>query len=150
MKKMTIKKSMKCILLLIFIALLLIGCKQQDQELSVGFIAPLSGPLANFGVDIKDGVSLFEKNHEDFSVVYEDDTFDPKESITAYRKLRDVDNINWIVGPFGPPITSAIYGEFSSINGLQISESLHFNIVYGADYVRLEALDQAETVLQIS
>ena len=109
----TLKDGMKGIFMILFIALLLISCKQQDQEVKVGFIAPLSGPLSNFGQDIKEGVSLFEKDHSDISVVYEDDTFDPKESITAYRKLRDIDNMTWIVGPFGPTSTSTIYGVMS-------------------------------------
>jgi len=104
MKKTIILGMLLCIIIT------LTGCGSDDAEVKIGFIAPLSGQLAELGQDIKDGVELFENTHPDLKVVYEDDKFEPKESLTAYRKLRDIDNMKWFIGPFGATATSTVYG----------------------------------------
>jgi len=85
-----------------------------DEEFKIGVIFPLTGQQANFGADVVAGAQLFVDNHLDVKLFVEDDKFNPKESISAYRKLRDINEIKYFIGPFGPVGAEALYGSMSS------------------------------------
>jgi branched-chain amino acid transport system substrate-binding protein len=80
------------------------------EPIKIGFIGPLTGDLASLGENSKNGVMLalqdLEKaNKKNIEVVYEDDRFDPKTTVTAFNKLVDVDQVKAIIclasGPCG-------------------------------------------------
>lgn len=103
------------VLVVISTYLIFHGARTEEAGvMKIGFINPLSGGLANIGEDIREGVALFESQHEDLKVIYEDDEFDPKKSLTAYRKLRDVDGVKTIIGPLGPAGTATIDGAMNA------------------------------------
>lgn len=81
------------------------------SELKVGVILPLSGPLADFGTAIRNGIELYQSEHPDsvskIAYIYEDDQYDAKNSITAYRKLATIDKVDMFFS-FGSPACSAL------------------------------------------
>lgn len=80
------------------------------SRLKVGVILPLSGALADFGYSIQNGIRLYQEEvGEEGKVVYifEDDQYDPKSSISAYRKLRDVSKVDLFFS-FGSPACSVL------------------------------------------
>ena len=85
------------------------------DNIKLGIILPLTGPLAEYGVASKNGFELARKEHPDqfieIDFVYEDSQYDPKLSISAYQKLRrdpDVKIIySWGSNPSAPLIPIA-------------------------------------------
>lgn len=81
--------------LLNYIFSILILCLNQAsaQELKIGVILPLTGPVAEYGVASKNGIELARNNNPDkfkgIDFVYEDSQYDAKQSVSAYRKLRN-------------------------------------------------------------
>jgi len=71
----------------------------------------LSGALADFGTAIKNGIELYRSENpnknEFISFIYEDDQYDAKSSISAYRKLLTVDKVDLFFS-FGSPACSAL------------------------------------------
>jgi ABC-type branched-subunit amino acid transport system substrate-binding protein len=67
----------------------------------IGVLAPLSGPAADYGVAIQNCIELAKRDRpEIFTNVrfhFEDVPYDPKASISAYRKLVNADHVNIIV-----------------------------------------------------
>jgi branched-chain amino acid transport system substrate-binding protein len=63
-----------------------------SKVLKVGVILPLSGAIAEYGVASKNGFELAKVDmpelFSNIEFVYEDSQYDPKTSISAYRKLR--------------------------------------------------------------
>jgi len=108
---------------LIIIMLTLSSCSSNKLQIkatqpaqagvTIGFIGPLSGDLSKLGQEIKQGVEVFAKSHPDVKVIYEDDKWDPKNSLTSYRKLRDIDGVKAFIGPLGPAGTMTIEGAMS-------------------------------------
>lgn len=63
----------------------------------IGVIAPLTGPAADFGEEIKNGV--LASSHEGVEFIFEDDKCDPKEAVSAFKKLVEFEKITYIIGP---------------------------------------------------
>ena len=79
--------------------------KSEDKEVvKIGAILPLTGEAANYGTRLKKGMDLAIKEiNSDFSnpkiqIIYEDDKGIPNTGISAYNKLRSINNINYIIG----------------------------------------------------
>ena len=67
------------------------------EPIKVGVIAPLTGIVADYGEEIHRGVEAAGATGIRF--VYEDDKCDPKEAVSAFKKLTDIDKISFIIGP---------------------------------------------------
>ena len=67
------------------------------EKIKIGVIAPLTGIAADYGAEIKAGVE--DAGGTNVEYVFEDDKCDPKEAVTAYKKLVDLDKIRLIIGP---------------------------------------------------
>lgn len=71
------------------------------NEIRVGFVGPLTGNAAAFGLPIQKSVMLAEEeinrnggiHGKRIKVIYEDGKCDPKEAVTAIQKLINVDHI---------------------------------------------------------
>jgi len=76
----------------------------------VGVILPLSGSLSDYGVAIKNGIELYQYDHPDktksVEFLYEDDQYDSKTSISAYKKLSTIDNVDLYISFGSPSCTS--------------------------------------------
>lgn len=81
------------------------------SEAKVGVILPLTGPLAEYGVAMKNGIDLAKRtNTEVFKRVeflYEDSRYDPKTTITSFRKFISDPDVKFVIN-FGCPPSQAI------------------------------------------
>jgi branched-chain amino acid transport system substrate-binding protein len=63
-----------------------------ENPYEIGVITALSGGMATIGTAVSNGIELARKDRpelfKNIQFSYEDDQFDPKQSITAYRKLK--------------------------------------------------------------
>lgn len=85
---------------------------QADEQVkTVGVITTLSGGMATIGTAIKNGVELARFEHpkllRNLTFIYEDDQFDAKQGISAYRKLIASNHASIIFG-FGGYLAHAI------------------------------------------
>jgi branched-chain amino acid transport system substrate-binding protein len=101
------------IVLAIFIIFSIAGCSgqitgkaTQDDVVKIGFVGPLSGHIAVYGLAQRDAIliALDKVNAEggidgkEVVVIFEDSKSDPKESVKATAKLIDIDKIIGIIG----------------------------------------------------
>lgn len=77
----------------------------QAEEIRLGVLAPLTGPLAQPGYDMVNGHQLFweQAGHKaggrDVRVIVADTACNPDQAITQARRLIDQDRVHLIVGP---------------------------------------------------
>lgn len=87
-------------LLLIFQIFYVQAVLAEGVPLKIGYIGPLSGSYADYGIAVKNGIELYRtENPEKAPLIeffYEDDLYDPKSAISAYRKLVDVNKVDLI------------------------------------------------------
>jgi branched-chain amino acid transport system substrate-binding protein len=84
---------------------------EPTQRLKVGFIVPLSGPLAEYGVAVRNGVELARREipelnaHCDF--VTEDSKYESSTAVSIFQKLVSFDRLK-VVYNWGGPTSEAI------------------------------------------
>ena len=87
-----------------------IGSKAHAQDKRVGVIIGLTGPVAEVGESIKNGIllakSTFDKNNK-MEFIFEDDQFQSKNSVSAAEKLISVDKIDCLI-TFGGSTSTAV------------------------------------------
>jgi len=86
------------------------------EPIKIGVILPLSGDLASVAEDVQKGINLFKKNHPDAEFIIENDEGDIKKSVSALKKLTELDNVHYILGPLGPVNSEAVYSAQSDSN----------------------------------
>lgn len=78
-----------------------------QQELKVGVVLPLTGPVAEYGAAARNGIELARKENpvlfSDIEFLYEDHKYEGRMALSAFNKLVTVDNIDlmylWGYGP---------------------------------------------------
>jgi branched-chain amino acid transport system substrate-binding protein len=82
--------------------------QESKQIIKISVLAPLTGVRAEAGNYLRRGVLLAQKdinaiprNKYVFELIFEDTQYDPRQSVTAYTKVRDIDNVHYIIGPYG-------------------------------------------------
>lgn len=70
--------------------------------IKIGVILPLTGPVASLGESAKNGAELAYKNlseeeKQKISLVFEDDHFDSKTTVSAFNKLVEVDKVVTVI-----------------------------------------------------
>ena len=67
--------------------------------LRVGFVVPLSGPAAAYGIASKNGfeMALQERGEKRIAVNYEDDQFSCPRTVSAVKKLMEIDQVDLLV-----------------------------------------------------
>mgnify|MGYP002855454608 CR=1 FL=1 len=125
MKKVVVALSMAMVGLLAFI-----GCSGKTEEtIKIGAIGPLSGGVAVYGVDCKNGIELAVSeinaaggiNGKMLSVINEDDEGNPEKSVNAYKKIVTKDKADFIVGSLTSGCTMAIASLAQAQNVLLIA-----------------------------
>jgi len=83
--------------------------KSQTSQIKIGVIAPLTGPLAEYGIAFKNGVELLNSQNSNPNVkyIFEDNQWDSKAAINAFNKLVQVDGVNAVIN-WGTPTSEAI------------------------------------------
>lgn len=88
-----------------------------DDEIRVGMIADLTGPLAFIGQEASAGARLYLQHINDqggvcgrrIELIVEDDGYKPPRTIAAFRKLVDRDRIFCFAGNLGTSTTTATF-----------------------------------------
>lgn len=103
-----LKYSFLCISIF---ALNLSAFAQERAIAKVGIILPLTGPLAEFGVALQNGIKLAQSKEKDvlggLQFVYEDSQYNPKSAISIFRKFTSDTQVKFIIN-FGCPTSQAI------------------------------------------
>ncbi len=98
-------------------ALLFVGCaKAESKTVKIGGIYPLSGNVAVYGVEAKNGVQLAIEeinaaggiNGKQVELIAEDDEGNPEKTVNAYKKLTTKDGVKVIIGSLTSGCTQAI------------------------------------------
>lgn len=116
----SLKILKKCFLFAAFIAacLAVFGCqgKQKDEVIAVGGIFPLSGWVAVYGIECKNGIDLALEQinaaggvlGKKVVLISEDDEGNPDKTVNAYKKLATRDKVSVIIGSLTTGCTQAI------------------------------------------
>lgn len=84
---------------------------KSDEKIKLGFIVPLSGPLAFFGTDLVRAIDLAIEEEPEIKkhiqIFWEDSAYDSKQSISVFNKLVETNNVD-IIYSFGGPMLSAL------------------------------------------
>jgi branched-chain amino acid transport system substrate-binding protein len=91
------------------------GGKDADT-ITIGGIFPLSGSVAVYGVEARNGIELAIEeinaaggiNGKKVALISEDDTGNPEITVNAYRKLTAQDKVNIVIGSLTSGCTTAI------------------------------------------
>ncbi len=93
------------LLSLILVVFLMVACAPPGQapkseQITIGFMGPLSGDAASYGLSILKGAQLAVKEAglTNVKLVTEDSKCDPKEAVSAINKLISVNRVQAIVG----------------------------------------------------
>ena len=80
------------------------------ENVKIGVILPLSGDVASYGIDSKDGIlyAINELYQDKATVVFEDSKGEPKTAVTAYNKLINMDKVDYVIGDLFSSTTLAI------------------------------------------
>lgn len=105
---------------------LLVGCSGNSagngssgntgDVIKIGGIGPLSGAASTYGISVKEGAQLLEKevnaaggvNGKKVQFVFEDDQADPNSAMQAFNKLVDDEKVCSILGPVTSGATLAV------------------------------------------
>jgi branched-chain amino acid transport system substrate-binding protein len=90
----------------------LLFLKDSETE-KIGIILPLSGDLSFVGNDILEGMVFYQKQNESVQYIIEDDKGNPSESLNAFNKLYNLNNINYFLGPVTPVNTQTVYSSLT-------------------------------------
>ena len=146
---------MRGLKLLTFLFVSLLVCHDKcfsldTAEKKVGVILPLSGPLAIVGEAIRNAIELTREQGGFDKVVFkfEDDQFNPRNSVSAVKKFIEIDGINGlIVFGSGPSLAIADYVEQNKIPTFAMAYS--DDLTKGRTYVYrtfLTATSQASAI----
>lgn len=92
------------------------GCKAKSDTIKIGGIFPLSGNVAVFGVEARNGIQLAIEEinaaggagGKQLELVFQDDEGNPEKSVNAYNKLTAQDKVGIIIGSLTSGCTIAI------------------------------------------
>ena len=125
------------ILILLVSAILTINKnKSEIGEIRIGIIAPLSGPLAEYGEAFKNGVIMAtEQNPKtNVSFFFEDSSEDPKKAISAFYKLKDQNGVN-VIFNWGAASSQAIAPLIQDSNIVFLSNSSEPEVTRASKYI---------------
>ena len=112
------------------LALSSIGCAKKDSNtIKIGCIGPLSGAVAVYGVEAKDGAELAVAeinaaggiNGKMIQLIAEDDEGDPAKTVSAFKKLTVQDGCKIIVGSLTSGCTKAITDQSQAAKVIQMA-----------------------------
>lgn len=111
------KKVIKTLLIALFTLMFFIGCSKEDTSvIKIGGIFPLSGDVAVYGVEAKNGIELAISeinakggvNGKQVVLISEDDEGSPEKTVNAFKKLTSKDKVKIVIGSLTSGCTAAI------------------------------------------
>jgi ABC-type branched-subunit amino acid transport system substrate-binding protein len=108
-------KSIQIIGIALAVLLIGIGVYTSKRDTSaevirIGAIVPLTGQYAALGESVRNAMIMAKDDlgeDANIEIIFEDDAYDPKLAVTAYKKLRDIDDIDAVV-VLGAPSIQAV------------------------------------------
>ena len=99
-----------------------------EEPLTIGFLADFSGPLAEFGPEILNGVVLAVQHLNQaggvlgrpVAIVTGDTALDPTQATEETRRLIEVEGVHAIVGPLASSITLAVVESVAADAGIPV------------------------------
>jgi branched-chain amino acid transport system substrate-binding protein len=125
----------------------------KEDSIKIGVMAPFTGDLASYGEWAQDAmqIALDDINHtilgRPVELVYEDTLSNPKNAVTAARRLTEFDKVEVILGPVTSPniLASAPLAEENQVVMLTWVGSAE-KITHAGDYIfRIRAPNKYET-----
>ena len=116
MKKFA-KKALVVLFVVMIAGMMFTGCsKKTSDTIKIGGIFPLSGSVAVYGTECRNGVEMAINeinaaggvNGKMLELIAEDDEGSPEKSVNAYKKLVTKDNCSIIIGSLTSGCTAAI------------------------------------------
>jgi branched-chain amino acid transport system substrate-binding protein len=134
--------------LLCFLALLLTtfcGCGMKvDQSLKIGAVLPLTGDSAVYGQRTKKGMDLAVEeinkaggiSARPLEIIYEDDKIEPKEGVSALRKLVSINRVPAVIGCVSSGVVLAMAPVANETKTVILSPyASNYRITDAGDYV---------------
>jgi branched-chain amino acid transport system substrate-binding protein len=118
-------------------SVLFLACPSRG-DIKIGAILPLTGPAAEFGNWMKQGLDMAADDLNQHggiagrrvSLLYEDSQGDPKSGLAAYQKLRAIDKVKFFFTSISG-VTMAILPEATKDSVLVVTSSTHPDITAG-------------------
>lgn len=102
-KKVVIGVAVLIILVLIGVGIYRQFSKKQEKEvIKIGAILPLTGKFSFYGNEVKNGLTLVQKNDSSLNFIFEDNLSQANISVTAMNKLLEDPNISIIFSSNSP------------------------------------------------
>lgn len=99
----------------------------KEQTVKIGVIVPLTGDMAFAGAEVRNGMLLAASELKDtkrnYELLFEDNALDLKRSVSAARKLLDVDKVDVVITLWPP--TANVVAPLTEDRGV-----LHYTIVW--------------------
>ncbi|MCR4790299.1 MAG: ABC transporter substrate-binding protein [Treponemataceae bacterium] len=120
------------------------GCKKESDTIKIGGVAPLSGAVAVYGVECKNGIDLAVEeinaaggiNGKMLEFVCEDDEGDSAKSVSAYKKLVTQDKTKLIIGSLTSGCTISITAQAQANKVVQIAPAATaVTVTEAGDYI---------------
>ena len=134
------------IIVLVLVVSVLVGQTKTKEVVKLGVILPLTGNVAKTGVDAQIGIEIAKADlNSKIELIFEDDQFTPKESVTIFNKLASMDEVVAVIGPLNG-------SSIESVRTLAIQNKLPLFTPYGAgndmgDYVYKNSVEGASEVM---
>lgn len=103
------------IMVALVITLVITQTTKEPQEIKIGAMLALTGDYAPWGERSQRGIELaLEEVNEEavgerkIRIIYEDSPGDPQKAVSAFRKLVELDNVKFILGPLSSAETLSI------------------------------------------
>jgi len=89
-----------------------IGIVEKPEPIKIGFVGPFTGPASRFGQFMSNGLELAlqelgSQEREHIQIIKEDDQASSKGGVNAVKKLIEVDQVNYVIGPLNNASTVA-------------------------------------------
>lgn len=114
MKKRSIVVTLIVIIILIIGLIVFSGSRDSSRSIKLGLMLPLTGDYAAAGQNMQKGMIIaldqYKKDHPGMSIttVIEDDGYDTKKGVSAYKKLTSLDKVDAIL-MLSTPVIDAIH-----------------------------------------
>lgn len=123
------KNVVSAVSVLVAVTTIFAGCSKKTGTIKVGGVAPLSGGVAVYGVECKNGIDLAVAeinaaggiNGQMLEFICEDDEGDAAKSVSAYKKLITKDGTRLIIGSLTSGCTIAITSQAQANKVVQIA-----------------------------
>lgn len=136
--------SLLSTLSVVLIALTFSCAKKDPEVIKIGVILPLTGPGASYGTQVLDGIKLAQHDlinsntisSERVKLIIEDSQTEVSKGINALHKLKNINNVQFVIGALASSVTLACapYAEENKILLLSPGSSSN-DISNAGDYI---------------